>query len=748
MTNLAAIPQRDYIYSVFRTHILQAVEFDRSRVALIVAPTGSGKTSIVRELTVTLNTPSIYISLRGDQSTEDILDRFHSETLKAAFPFIRGNIDSDDSLNPDFILENFCGTIVLDDIHCIEFPSTAFETIVDLVDSSPSTVKWILATRTIGGFPISRWVASGMMGLPVIYSEIFMRSDIKAQDHVLLPGFQRYGFRDMQEELCHNSLGDNNSIFFNRTFLLKTFSYEDCREMLPADVFESMRDLQIYRFLRFDPRTNLYSYNKPFLDNIMEFWVTKNSIEEALHYSVQHLLRLAQYQKALTIALEYQSIYLIEAVVNLAGIDLLNFGLRDLVKRSILILPNSRVRGSGMFLGLLAIVDTFDLDQKDVSRLFSASLDLPDNEHYSVFASLYAIYLIDRGRLFEAIQVVSNISDDCAGPYISYLYAARAMTIVGGRRDTKLVSSYLQKTLDFLDKTYDPRIRARTLFQLALIYELLSDFANTKVCCESAILEANKIGYVVTAGRASMLLYTVASELESIESRSHMIRNIRDFYRRSNDKTMIIFAIEAAIQLGRETGSPEIFVFALELANDLDSSDPLSTRTDRMISMVRLMWDSKWEAASKIGLSIARSDTYESHLLATADQLLCAAGTQNQSRFLQLSNDFQMQINDERQISASSSYWLIRARYRFAIASVVMRKFSKARSMLSSLRKDIRALGSGLSYAVDCLENIIDASEENKGYLEIGKAIIVLRENGFDGIANIFDSLLQERATQ
>jgi ATP/maltotriose-dependent transcriptional regulator MalT len=141
---------------------------------LLVAPPGYGKTIALRD-TIGADPTVYWIQLRPGTQLEEIVRQLTAtavpDHLGAVHALFGGSGEAKElSAVIEWMsrrLRAFCGTIVIDDLHCALGDPSAVEFLTKLIENTASYVRWIGASREVPSLPIGTWVARGMMSLPV-----------------------------------------------------------------------------------------------------------------------------------------------------------------------------------------------------------------------------------------------------------------------------------------------------------------------------------------------------------------------------------------------------------------------------------------------------------------------------------------------------------------------------------------------------------------------------------------------------
>jgi len=133
------------------------------RVGLVVAPAGSGKSTLLARFASSADVPvAWYRAESWDAKTTTLLADLHS-----AFRSVLGPIpDGWDSVETAArALETWAGgraLLVIDDLHTLE-DSPAELTLERLIDYAPPSITFVMGTRALPGFNLSRLRVSGSL---------------------------------------------------------------------------------------------------------------------------------------------------------------------------------------------------------------------------------------------------------------------------------------------------------------------------------------------------------------------------------------------------------------------------------------------------------------------------------------------------------------------------------------------------------------------------------------------------------
>jgi len=133
------------------------------RVGLVVAPAGSGKSTLLAAFAATTNVPvAWYRAESWDAKTATLLSHLHSAFTAALGPIPDGWDSVETAARA---LETWAGRralLVIDDLHALE-DSPAELTLERLIDYAPPNITFLIGSRALPGFNLSRLRVSGLL---------------------------------------------------------------------------------------------------------------------------------------------------------------------------------------------------------------------------------------------------------------------------------------------------------------------------------------------------------------------------------------------------------------------------------------------------------------------------------------------------------------------------------------------------------------------------------------------------------
>ncbi|MBV8245422.1 MAG: hypothetical protein JOZ38_05845, partial [Candidatus Eremiobacteraeota bacterium] len=158
-------------------------------VALIVAPAGFGKTTLVTQYLSGGAGPLVRFDVRRSHATLAGFVRGFAEALETQLPALRsalrqGAAPAAGSNAPavelaDWLhahLRDFAGLVAIDDLHVASDPEVG-KLVALLVERAPRTQRWLIATRDASQLPVASWVGAGRAQMPIEESDLRFNVD-------------------------------------------------------------------------------------------------------------------------------------------------------------------------------------------------------------------------------------------------------------------------------------------------------------------------------------------------------------------------------------------------------------------------------------------------------------------------------------------------------------------------------------------------------------------------------------------
>lgn len=152
----------------------------RSRVALIVAPAGYGKSTALSQFLATQREPYIRFDMRAEHATIFGFLRGFAQACAEIAPAMRTTLDdafegsrSSPDPNADLArwlgthLRDYTGLIAIDDLHVCSAVNEISALLASLVERASREVRFLFASRSFMKFPLASWLAYGVCDFAV-----------------------------------------------------------------------------------------------------------------------------------------------------------------------------------------------------------------------------------------------------------------------------------------------------------------------------------------------------------------------------------------------------------------------------------------------------------------------------------------------------------------------------------------------------------------------------------------------------
>ncbi|MGA9419887.1 MAG: LuxR C-terminal-related transcriptional regulator [Candidatus Cybelea sp.] len=149
-------------------------------ITLLIAPAGYGKSIVLRQYLKSLREPNACFALRAEHAELLGFLRGFSEALQGIAPHaittLAGAYERN-SASPkrgadlarwmDAHLESFTGLIAVDDLHIADGEPEVTTFLSSLIEQTKERVRWILASRSKAGLPVTTWQAYHDADIPI-----------------------------------------------------------------------------------------------------------------------------------------------------------------------------------------------------------------------------------------------------------------------------------------------------------------------------------------------------------------------------------------------------------------------------------------------------------------------------------------------------------------------------------------------------------------------------------------------------
>ncbi|MBV9438972.1 MAG: hypothetical protein JOZ24_03155 [Candidatus Eremiobacteraeota bacterium] len=754
-------------------------------VALIVAPAAAGKSTAVREYLADRGIGHVRVDGAPDHAAPAAFlgalaaaFAYHAPTMGstvaiAAQRFEQGDDDAVLAWAREH-LADVTTTAFLDDLHHALRDPRAAEVLARLIDATQPRMRWILATRTADALPLARWMANGLLRLPIDSDDLVVTFD-ELRAGAAAAGVPRDddALRTLHARLQGWPLGlavaltrgvdDAGDASPERLYDLLVDAALDGRRGATADLLyltalagrfddallarfaprgtgtAAVLESKLVRVLR----DGVYAYDEPFRERLLRridafaperrerlFTRACDALEDAARWteSIALLIRRGD-AEALAQALERRGFVAFES------------GQVAAVRDAFKVLPDELVMRRPMVLAMKAGLTSLD-ERLDVAEAwFRIAIGLASGDERREIVIRYALDLVRR----ERTDVIDVLEEEATGGDESSredpaLWALLATAYVLAHRgdDARIA---IARALEHLDRVQTPAVRARVLHQSAYVALSQRDFAAAKDRARRAVEAAQESFLYDLAARALSVLYVLAVDVDddAAESRRCLTR-LEEAARLAGSPPLRVYAILNAYELevlaGNRAAIERIDAELRELELFLT---PLASETILPAQALRASWDGRFEHAYGLLAPSAEKqfdDDRKAQRWAEAAVYAAAAGLRAESAAaMRHSREALKRVDpDDR--------WALRTAAYLAIAEVLLGNEARARNAIASLRVLARCAGPRFGAMVHAIRALHTRWTTGwYGDVQLADALERLEANDLGGVARFIAAL-------
>jgi DNA-binding CsgD family transcriptional regulator/tetratricopeptide (TPR) repeat protein len=189
----AVVRTASLAHVIERDRLVELIDAARP-VALLLAPAGCGKSTVIAQYLARCDGPYVRFDVRREHAGLLGFARGFAESVQTLAPGARTSVadavasalstPSPGAFLADWMnshLRDFCGTIVLDDIHLAMEDDGCCDFLASLVRLTRLRVRWVLAGRGAGRLPLAEWQGEGLAALGPSEEDLrFTRPEVAA----------------------------------------------------------------------------------------------------------------------------------------------------------------------------------------------------------------------------------------------------------------------------------------------------------------------------------------------------------------------------------------------------------------------------------------------------------------------------------------------------------------------------------------------------------------------------------------
>ncbi len=534
-------------------------------VALIIAPAGFGKSIALHEFLREADVPTVRFDVRPDHADLRGFLRGFAIALERVAPQVLLTLPgayerSRSSPTPVLDLahwlcahlEGFRGIVAVDDMHVTERDPDVCALLVELVNRTPDSIHWIIASRSWLHFPVASWMAYGRMELAVDEQDLRCTLD----EARAIARASRVAVRDDElRELLALTDGWPTALAFalrtsTRSSDLRAVAAAT-REMifryLAEQVYGALdeREREFLEFAALLPAVDVRLLERAGYDDacaLIERLRVRTSLiipDEAGNRFVCHDLfreflhhRLLLRGEAAAMADRARAAWVLEAgddvvaaldlyaqacsehdvvrLLNAHGLDLMERGYADAVERAIAVLPDRVLRAEPTIVAIRGLLALHGGDEERAERFLRRVVESDGEPALRARIALrLAAMRINRSEdaapLLERVIADTEVGEDLRAE----AYAVSAV-VAARRGDARGARDAAERALEHADRTEHEDVRARLLQRAGVAFLESGEVARAKAILESAVEAAQRAALYSVASRAYTCLALIA----------------------------------------------------------------------------------------------------------------------------------------------------------------------------------------------------------------------------------------------
>lgn len=784
---------------IFRERLLGRLSTaTRNRVTVIAAPAGFGKSTAIGQFVEGRASILGLVKVRkGGADVQGFLEALMSALEKRGgvtttlFPERHsiGDVGAEANVLVDAALAKLAGaggTIVVDELHLAR-ENGIIHLIADMVELTPTSVHWLVATRSISDLPLATWLAQGISGLPIddrdlrftqaevrevadswqlnLDSEAMSRLAAFADGWPAAISFMSaamvasgngnealVGARD----LLYNYLGhqvfdpldQTDRQFLLDTSLLSEMNVDVLGKAGYEDAASTLVRLQGQTAFISHVSDRVYRYQKSF-GEFLRFKLELTGVvafRAALRKTAEIFESGDLLAEALAMYAEAQDVENVERILIEHGRVLIDRGYIEEIRRLLFSerfgSKDDRIEIVGLRAEVLEKLGRFD----ESNAIFASVIHRAVGDQRAEFAHRSATSLINQYRHEEACRVLASIRpSSIANSRLRCRVGATLAAAQSASGKHKLAAQTIAGSLSLACHLNDPSLEATVLNSAAFVAIRGGKLDRAQECATRSVSVALEAGLHDVAARAYSTLVNASSEAGDQEgARENCLRMLRCAELAGN-RAVERVALLGLCDLASERGD-EITLGQLEARLDTfeGRSEPRWQETLLPAKAMRLAWHGKYRDACDLlaDRGYAHASVEQQFLRRTEIALYSAAAGQWEPAKLKL--DEIESLESSLGENQRSSHRLVKASLLVAITYVLVGRPRRAVERLRALERGRLLKTSGL-YILWRVAMIFAASSTGAPAEEFESALEDLRSNGMGGFALLIHGLVETR---
>jgi DNA-binding NarL/FixJ family response regulator len=718
-------------------------------VVLVAGGAGSGKSTVVREYLAARKVPHVRLDGVAEHAVFEEFLRAFASAFAEAVPAMAssGGVTAaqlaqggDDDAVLRWAREHLAGletTVVLDDLHHALSNPRLVAFVRDLIDATVPRLRWILVTRTADALPVARWMATGLMELPLDEDDLRVSVD-ELRDAAATLG---YALDDARVATLHAQtrgwpLGLAIALARGPDAEVDVSDREELYDAIVRDALAGLDapaqdavfatalagrfDRALLAGLGIDPAEgprmllgtglayaldgDLFAYNEPYRERLLlRVHGLAPERRAALFVRAGEALAAAgRWTESIGLLLREGDPVRVADLLDRRGFATLDVGEATLVRDALETMPEELLAARPRLLGMKAALASLE-ERLDVSEAwFRMAIDAASGDTRREIVIRYGVDLVRRGRS-DAVELLETEAAQMQG---SSGWDAALWGLLG----TAYVTAYriddarnaARRALQRIGDVTDPSVRARIFHQAAFVALNDRDFASAKDLAERAVAGAEESFLYDLAARALSVLYVMAIDVDDdAEAGRRALLRLEDAARKAGSATLRLYAILNSYELEVLAGNvAAIERLDAELRELHVFLTPLASETILPAQALRASWDGRFEHAYQLlapGAEKQFDDDRRAHRWAEASVYAAAAGMRSESAAAMNASREALRKVDPK------DRWALRTNAYLTIAVILLAHQGRARSMLADLRRSAREAGPRFGAMVDAI---------------------------------------------
>jgi len=609
-------------------------------------------------------------------------------------------------------------TIVLDQLHHVLAVPRIAEFLTHLIDATVPRLHWILIGRETGFLPVARWMATGIVSLPVDDADlrvdfdelrsavISMRAPLDEralqQLHARTEGWPlglsvalSAGIAGASEsrEALYDTLVDaalraRDEAAQDRLFqsaLVARFD-ETLLVRLGYVASDVIAELTALGFV-YDLEGGSFAYHDSYRRVVLERLDSLDAQRRArlIDKAAEALAALGRWSEGIVLRIRGGDPSRIADALESRGFAPIDLGETTVVRDALAAIPDEELRARPLGLALKAALASLD-DRFDLAEAwFQIALDAAGPALRREIVVRFGLELVRR----ERPDAIALLEDETArtvekSELDAALWGLMGTAYVAAQKMNEARAA-AQQALQGLAEVRDPAQRARILHQAAFVALNDRDFVSAKDLATSALHVAESaLNYDVTA-RALSILYALAIDVDDDAATSrHYLHRLAESARKAGSPQLRLYATLGIYELEVLAGDTAVIErLDVELRELEVFLTPAASQALLPAQALRASWDGRFDHAYSLLAPSAEKqfdDDRRAQRWAEAAVYAAAAGRRGDATQAMLRSRKALR-NVE-----SQNRWALRTHAYLAIATILLAHEGRARSALAGLR--------------------------------------------------------------